>query len=313
MENLLAFARKHTPERHHIDIMTAVENAVALKSHEFSVGNIEIILNPSPDIPYTMADEYQLQQVFLNIIANAGEAMVEAHGGGTLHISAIKMGAKLRLSFADDGPGISAEQLPKIFDPFFTTKGVGKGTGLGLSICYGIIREHGGTIWAESRLGEGTTFHVELPIVSPDEGRGSETVKSPANPTAKRRILVVDDEPGIRDLIHRGLTSAGHTVDVSSDGQTAWGLIQENRYDCIIADLRMPGINGEQLYQLVMDFDPELARRIAFVTGDTASTEARDFLGATGNLVLNKPFDVEELVQRVQEFVAPTDSGELRD
>jgi len=307
MENLLAFARKHTPERHQIDITAALANAVALKAHGFSVSNVEVILDPSPDIPHTMADEYQLQQVFLNIIANAGEAMVEAYGGGVLRISAGQVDNKLRVSFADDGPGISPETLTKIFDPFFTTKEVGKGTGLGLSICYGIIREHDGKIWAESPPGEGTTMHVELPIVSPDALLESTTSNTPANQTLKQHILVVDDESGIRKLLHRGLSGAGHTVDLSSDGQEAWDMMQENSYDCIIADLKMPGMSGQQLYKLVRDSEPDLAGKIVFVTGDTASSEAREFLEATGNLVLSKPFDLVELVRQIQGFAAPAD------
>ena len=305
MENLLAFARKYAPERRYIDVTTAVANAIALKAHEFSVSNVDIIFDPSPDIPHTMADEHQLQQVFFNIISNAGEAMVEAHGMGTLHISAMQVGTKLRLSFTDDGPGISPENITKVFDPFFTTKEVGKGTGLGLSICYGIIREHGGDIWAESREGEGTTTHVELPIVSSNTIIEGQALETPAVPPLRQHYLVVDDESGLRDLLQRGLSAGGHTVDLSPDGQAAWDMIQKYRYDCIITGLKMPGISGQQLYHLVKESEPELAGKIAFITGDTASSEAAKFLEATGNLVLRKPFDLEELVRQIQDLATP--------
>ncbi|GAH40330.1 unnamed protein product, partial [marine sediment metagenome] len=109
-------------------------------------------------------DYSQMQQVFINIILNAETAMLEAGNGGTLTVTTQKVNNVVRASFADSGPGIAKENLNRIFDPFFTTKGVGKGTGLGLSVCHGIVAEHGGRIYARSRLGSGATFIVELPI-----------------------------------------------------------------------------------------------------------------------------------------------------
>ena len=124
----------------------------------------DLIQSVAPDLPEVMADHFQLQQVFLNIIINAEYFMVEAHGEGTLTITTERVGDIIKAAFTDDGPGISQENLGHLFDPFFTTKEVGKGTGLGLSICHGIITEHGGRIYAESELGKGATFVVELPI-----------------------------------------------------------------------------------------------------------------------------------------------------
>jgi signal transduction histidine kinase len=118
-----------------------------------------------------MADAFQLQQVFINIIINAEHFITEAHGRGTLTITTEQVGNIIRASFADDGPGISKENLGHLFDPFFTTKEVGKGTGLGLSISYGIITEHGGRIYAESELGKGATFVIELPVTNADNER----------------------------------------------------------------------------------------------------------------------------------------------
>src|SRR4030042_1181273 len=113
-----------------------------------------------------MADFYQMQHVFTNIVVNAEQAMAEAHGRGRLVVKSEKAGDMIRVSFTDDGPGISEDNLKRIFDPFFTTKEVGKGTGLGLSICFGIVENHGGRIYARSKLGEGATFVVEIPIAS---------------------------------------------------------------------------------------------------------------------------------------------------
>jgi signal transduction histidine kinase len=128
------------------------------------VENIQVITHLTPDLPETMADYFQLQQAFLNIIINAEHFMLEAHKRGTLTITTQCGGSTIKASFTDDGPGIAKENLEHLFDPFFTTKEVGEGTGLGLSICHGIVTEHSGRIYAESELGRGTTFVVELPI-----------------------------------------------------------------------------------------------------------------------------------------------------
>jgi len=170
VKNLLIFAQKHVPVKQLGNINSTIENMLELRAYEQRVNNIQVNAHLAPDLPEVMADYFQLQQVFLNIIINAEHFMVEAHGRGTLTITTERVGDIVRASFADDGPGISKANLGHLFDPFFTTKEVGKGTGLGLSICYGIVTEHGGRIYAESRLGKGATFVVELPISNRRKG-----------------------------------------------------------------------------------------------------------------------------------------------
>jgi signal transduction histidine kinase len=165
-QNLLAFARKHEPEKSFISLNEALEKTLELRAHQMEVNNIELVVELAPDLPKTMGDFHQMQQVFMNIINNAEQAMVEAHGKGQLVVQTRRVGRMIQMTFTDNGPGISEENLEKVFDPFFTTKEVGKGTGLGLSICYGLVQAHGGRIYAKSKLGEGTTFVVEIPIVS---------------------------------------------------------------------------------------------------------------------------------------------------
>ncbi|MFC1937494.1 PAS domain S-box protein [Chloroflexota bacterium] len=155
VRNLLTFARKHAPGREEVHINQVVENVLSLRSYEQKINNIQVNTGLASDLPEIMADCFQLQQVFLNIIINAEHFMTEAHGRGTLTITTERVGDVIRVSFADDGPGISRGNLGHLFDPFFTTKEVGKGTGLGLSICHGIVAEHGGKIYAESELGRG--------------------------------------------------------------------------------------------------------------------------------------------------------------
>jgi signal transduction histidine kinase len=134
--------------------------------HQLTINNIEVVVELQPDLPITMVDSDQMQEVFVNIINNAGQAMLEAHGRGKLVVRTRESGGMIQITFTDDGPGISSENLQRIFDPFFTTKAVGKGTGLGLSICYGIVQAHGGEIRASSEPGKGSTFVVEVPIAS---------------------------------------------------------------------------------------------------------------------------------------------------
>ncbi len=163
--NLLSFSRKHTPEKGFISVNEIVEKSLELHAYRMKVNNIIVEMELAPDLPNTMADFYQMQQVFANIVTNAEQAMTEAKGEGKLLIKTRKAGDTIETTLADNGPGISEDDLPRVFDPFFTTKDVGKGTGLGLGICYGIVQEHGGRLYARSKLGEGTTFVVELPIV----------------------------------------------------------------------------------------------------------------------------------------------------
>lgn len=161
--DLLTFAKPQESSKAEVIATEVLKRALALKAFDFRVNHIEVKLDLAADVPRVMADENQLLQVFLNILTNAEQAMEEAHGGGNLRIQGRRVDRNVRLSFADDGPGISKDNLNRIFDPFFTTKGVGKGTGLGLSVSYGIVREHGGKLWAESDPGRGATFHLKLP------------------------------------------------------------------------------------------------------------------------------------------------------
>jgi PAS domain S-box-containing protein len=166
VKNLLTFARKHAPVKELSNVNAVVEDVLRLRSYEQKVNNIEVENRLSPNLPEIMIDHFQMQQVFLNIMVNAEFAMQEAHHKGKLVVTTEKLDGTIRISFADDGPGISQENLKHIFDPFFTTKEVGKGTGLGLSICHGIVTEHGGQIYATSEKGQGATFVVELPLIN---------------------------------------------------------------------------------------------------------------------------------------------------
>lgn len=162
--NLLSFARKHSPTKQLNQINNIIEDVLELRAHEHKVNRINVERHLDPNLPEIMVDYFQMQQVFMNIIINAEYFMIKTHNGGTLSITTRKENSTVRISFADDGPGITEENLGRLFDPFFTTKEAGSGTGLGLSICHGIVNEHNGQIYVRSQLGKGATIFIELPI-----------------------------------------------------------------------------------------------------------------------------------------------------
>jgi len=205
----------------------------------------------------------------------------------------------MEITLADDGPGMAPEVLNRIFEPFFTTKEVGQGTGLGLSISYGIIKQHGGDVWAESVEGEGTTFHITLPVVAPEEIPVFQAPSSVSTGKTTKHLLVVDDEPHIRDLLRRYLELERYTVDLAEDGHEAWRKLANMEYDCILLDLKMPGMSGPELYQLIHEIGEPLASKVVFITGDTVNPATRDFISKTGNPVITKPFRLEELLRTV--------------
>jgi len=173
---------------------------------------------------------------------------------------------------------------------------------LGLSISYGIIKQHGGEIWAESVEGEGTTFHIDLPVVIPEELPDFGSRASALTERTTKHILVVDDEPQIRNLLGKYLELERYTVDLADDGHEAWRKLASINYDCILLDLKMPGMSGPELYKLVQDISEPLASKIVFVTGDTVSPSSREFLSETKNPVVAKPFRMAELLQTMNEL-----------
>jgi PAS domain S-box-containing protein len=164
VKNMLSFVRSHASVIQPVEINTIVNQVLALRAYEHRVNNIEFVFRLAPDLPTIEVDPFQIQQVFLNIVLNAEQAMTEAHGRGLFIVTTELLNGNLRISFADDGPGIPPEIVNRIFDPFFTTKEIGKGTGLGLSISHSIITKFGGRIWAESQYGKGATFIIEFPL-----------------------------------------------------------------------------------------------------------------------------------------------------
>jgi len=304
VRNLLQFARKSSPEIVAVDAREFIEHCLALKTHDFRVNNISVSTNVFLDHPAVEIDEQLMTQVLVNILSNAEHACVTANGRGHISISVRETGGSTRISISDDGPGIPAVNLSKVFDPFFTTKEAGQGTGLGLSVSYGIIAQLGGSLWVESDGGSGTTFHIEVPSTTGDRSAEPPGDLGTAGPTEQAaisplRLLVVDDEPDLRNIIVRLLERRNHKVDAAGDGDEAWDKLQDQSYDCIMLDLRMAGTGGQELFQRLSAVDPDMAGKIIFLTGDMANTSTRSFLDPLANLVLQKPVSIGQLEQAI--------------
>jgi signal transduction histidine kinase/CheY-like chemotaxis protein len=301
VKNLLAFARQEKPERKATGVNSVIMKTLDLRLYELRVNNIEVSTDLDPNLPETMADPHQLQQVFLNLVINAEQAMIEAHGKGLLRIKSRQEGPNVQILFSDDGPGISNENVRRIFEPFFTTKPVGTGTGLGLSICQGIIAEHGGRIDVESTIGRGTTFIVEIPIQRWQKQEAPVAIAERKYKHGRKKILVVEDEPQIRQLFVDVLKSEGYDVETAANGKIALELIDEHAYDLIISDVKMAELSGADLYTLIKRKGSALEHRFVFVTGDLLNPDTLQFIESTGRAWLRKPFDVSSITKTVAE------------
>jgi len=315
MRNLLTFARQYKPEKQLVAVNDLLRWTIELRAYEFRVNNIEVVEELDENLPQTVADPHQLKQMFLNIITNAEQAMLGVRPRGRLTVRSSqwqdgKRNRWIRIEIADDGPGIRQEHLSRIFDPFFTTKEVGKGTGLGLSICYGIIREHGGKIFAESEPGKGATFFVDLPIIQQEEETGKEEEPEEVGGAAgKAVVLVVDDEEVVLEMLRRALEGAGHRVETAVSGRQAMEKLREKDYDLIMMDYKMPTMGGKELYRWLQGEKPKFTSKVLVVTGDTVDTGTQRFLEETGLPHMSKPFDLEEMKALVDQLLMGGERG----
>jgi CheY-like chemotaxis protein len=252
----------------------------------------------------TVADNGQLQQVFLNIIVNAETEMKLAYGKGTLTITTGLRGHKIHISFADNGPGIHEEHLSRLFDPFFTTREVGQGTGLGLSVCHGIISEHNGQIYVENGDGNGATFTVELPVIESIEKLDQDAIDVHGDyDTKKAKILVVDDEETIRRYLTHLLTQEGYKVESVEDAATALEIMHYKRFNLLLLDVKMPSMNGMELYTQLQNIAKSLTKRVLFMTGDVMGDDTYRFFQETRAHYITKPFNETALKEKIRSIL----------
>ena len=298
VQNLLTFARQHKPERSPTSVNQVLDDTLELRGYELRVRGIDVQRDYDDQAPETMADAHQLQQVFLNLITNAEQAMERAERDQQrLTVRTRQAGTLIRIEVEDTGPGIPPNLLERIFNPFFTTKPTGSGTGLGLSISLGIVREHEGRIWAENAPQGGARFVIELPVVAPRA-----TGDFPSTPlvqpvTDRLHVLVVDDEASVRVALQRYLSGRGHEVETTASGREALARMREDAFDAVIIDMRMPDLSGEQLFGELKARDPSYAERVIFTTGQLVDDTVRNFLSSTGRPCVPKPFEFSSFDQ----------------
>ena len=307
IDGLLKFARRHQAERVRANLNEVVQSTVDLLSYQLRLSNVRIECELDPALPDSMMDSFQLQQVLINLLTNAQHAIGEAQRAGVVTLrSRLATGGRMVVEVADNGCGMPESVVRRIFDPFFTTKGVGKGTGLGLSLSYGIVREHGGTLTVSSRPGEGTTFRLDLPVIAEPSGSASLVKEQTVTLSAVRsRILVVDDEPIILDLMRAFLSGDGHAVTTAGSVDEALAAVTQTEFDVVCSDWRMPGAGGERLYQQLCERRADWRGRVIFLTGDSLSGDVARVAQADGNAVLNKPFTLESIRAAIAKVSRP--------
>src|ERR1041385_7296644 len=292
VQNLLTFARQHKPERPPTSVNQVLDDTLELRGYELRVRGIDVQRDYDEQSPETMADAHQLQQVFLNLITNAEQAMERAERDQQrLTIRTRRAGDLIRIEVEDTGPGIPPNLLERIFNPFFTTKPTGSGTGLGLSISLGIVREHEGRIWAENAPQGGARFVIELPIVAPRGTGEFQTAPTAQAVTDRLRVLVVDDEASVRVALQRYLSSRGHEVETTASGREALARMREDAFDAVIIDMRMPDVEDHRVFGELKARDPSYADRVIFTTGQLVDDTVRNFLSSTGRPCVPKPFE----------------------
>ena len=309
VKTFLAMVRQRPPRHAAVDLNALVEGALDLVAYALRTGDIRVRCELANGLPPLWGDPDQLNQVVVNLIVNAQQALIDRPGGRELAIRTSLLdaegggGARLRLEVADNGPGVPEALRGRIFEPFFTTKPEGVGTGIGLSGCRGIVEAHGGRIAIEDRpAGGGAAFVVTLPADAARRRLEHAEEGGRAAGVTPLSVLVIDDEPEIAQMLVEILRADGHEVDVAGRGRAALERLAERRFDLILSDLRMPDLDGPGLYRAIEASGRHPIERIAFITGDTLGAGVGRFLADTAVPYLEKPFlpeDVRGLVARV--------------
>jgi len=301
VQNLLSFARQHKPERIPVKINQALEETLALRDYDLRMNNIRVHLDLAADLPITAADPHQLQQVFLNMVNNAVDAILECSREGDLWVRTAMEDDRLIIEFTDNGPGV--KDPSRVFDPFYTTKPVGKGTGLGLSICYGIVTEHGGTIRVRNVPSGGASFTIDLPC-QPVAATGSAFDAPKADPIRNAHVLLVDHDESLLEAVSTFLRGRDHHVHAARNMEEARASLEKQNFDVIVADFQLADAsNGCGLEHWLAQNKPELSRRLIWMCAVAPSGTAAEKLAESSLPILQKPFKVNELLAAVDEML----------
>jgi signal transduction histidine kinase/CheY-like chemotaxis protein len=331
VRNLLTFAGRTSSARGWQQVNRVVRDAVAVRDPQLHSSDIDVRVVLAERLPLVYIDHTRLEDVLVNLIQNAENA-IAARRSGSSKSSAVPSNARGEITVAtsfrsepdrilvevfDNGSGLKEEDLSRVFDPFFTTREVGQGTGLGLSVCYGIVREHGGTITARNAVGGGAAFTIELPVMAESlatataAAAGAPPPPAPSYaavavaeepvelPSKRPKALVVDDEESNAALVRRVLAGAGYDVESTTLSRRALVMMERSAYDAVICDVKMPELSGQELYGRVCQIRPEMARRFIFITGDIDGEDTREFLDESRCSYFMKPFNLERLTSAV--------------
>jgi PAS domain S-box-containing protein len=328
VQNLLEFSRPASPQRKSIDLSTIIERTLQLHEHSLRRNRVEVDFTPRTDLPLVVGDANQLIQVFLNLISNAEQAIREVRESGRIQVRLSSVSGNVIATVQDDGVGISPEAMPRLFDPFYTTKRPGGGTGLGLSICLSIVREHGGTIQAESLPGGGSAFRVYLPsapeeveqvspqsLVRKPDSDSSTGANSRPVPTVLKGIsvLVLDDEESIRSLLEEGLGAHGLKVACASTAEEAAACVAKRPFDALLCDLRLkpagPFSDGRDAAAHVLGFAGAHKPVVIYMTGEYVDPNANK--GVDGATFLQKPFRILDVLAIMREVFVAAKQGSV--
>jgi PAS domain S-box-containing protein len=310
VRTFLAMARQQQPERGAVAINEVVAAALDITGYAMRTSSVEVTLDLCRHVPLILADADQLHQVLLNLLINAQHALQDQQPPRRIRVSSgfDPIAQLLRITVADNGPGIPAHLRRRVFEPYFTTKPTGIGLGVGLAVSLGIVEAHGGTLTVDCPGDGGAAFTVALPVAgvdaasANDEPQGTERV-------SRRSILVVDDEAEIRETLAEILIGARHQVVAVGSGREALERMSHEHYDLILTDIRMPDLDGCALYQAIEARWPGRAGRVIFVTGDTLTSALREFVFKSGRPVIEKPFLPSDVRRIVAEHVTDVASG----
>jgi len=298
VQNLLSFARQHKPERSPIQVNQILEDTLSLREYDMKLNNIRVHRELDPKLPLIGGDRHQLQQVFLNILNNAVDAVAQNGHKPEIRLRTAVADQKLIVEFEDNGPGV--QNPHRVFDPFYTTKPVGKGTGLGLSICYGIIKEHGGEIQVRNAEHGGAIFSIALPMSLAEYEHKREKPSRGRQVSVSGKVLLVDDDDAVLQLEQEILTNHGTSVRAAKNGREALNILKRETVDMAIIDLRTPGeVSIADLCAWIQHNRPELAHRIIFTVWNAPDPELSAALAKSGCPVMRKPFQIEEFWKQV--------------
>jgi two-component system cell cycle sensor histidine kinase/response regulator CckA len=311
---LLAFSRRQVLEPRIVDLNALVSSLAAMLPPLIGE-DIELKTTLAPGLGRVKVDPGQIEQVIMNLVVNARDAMPN---GGHLAIETARAefdadyvdrhfeapaGPYAMLAVSDSGTGIDPATQAQMFEPFFTTKELGKGTGLGLSTAYGIVKQSGGYVWCYSEVGVGTTFKVYLPLVD-EEHSPVATAPGPVSLTrGHETILLIEDEPSLRDLLGETLEGGGYTVLIARGGEEALRISEEYAaaIQLIVTDVIMPGLSGRQAAETIRAARSEV--RILFISGYVGDALARHGVFEPQAKLLSKPFTPEALLRKVREVL----------